>query len=86
MQHGNCGGQLLNGSMRSGYPGASDRVGAHDTSLKLGDLGKRGIDCVLDGANLRCDFECCVLDQLFAHDLLLSGKAASRFSGSTDQG
>ena len=70
--------------LESGVAGANadPRSGAntHHPGLQLCDLGERGVNRVLDGANLRCDFKGGLFNNLFAHDLLHSGcgKAAFR--------
>ena len=48
--------------------GTGDATGMDHAGLKLGELDQRGLDAVLDGANLGCDFVCGVFNLMLAHD------------------
>ena len=63
--------------MAGAEAGAGDGAGAHHPRLKLGDFGKRGVDAVLDCADLGGDFVGGVFDHLFAHDCSFSGAACA---------
>jgi hypothetical protein len=69
--------------LESGVAGASadPRSGAnpHHPGLQLCDLGERGVNRILDGANLRRDFKGGLFNNLFAHDLLHSGCGKTAF-------
>ena len=65
--------------MDGGEADASHRIRAHDARLQLGDFGERGVDRVLDRADLGGDFVGGIFDHLFAHDCSFPG--ASRRSG-----
>ena len=57
-------------------PTRGHRIDPHDARLQLGDFGERGVDGVLDRANLGGDFESGIFDHLFAHDCSFPGAPA----------
>jgi hypothetical protein len=61
--------------------GACDGVYTHDPCLQLGDLSERGIDAVLDGTNLGCDFIGGVFNLMLTHDCSFPREGESRGNG-----
>ena len=67
---------MLNRGLRGGHPATGNAADVNDLGLQFGDFGKRGVDRILDSADLGGDFISGIFDDVLTHDCSSSGTAS----------